>query len=280
MSEFFTTFEESMGVKEEISISCTFGPVAENGTGKNQKIGTDLEHGFTKEELLEGKRKIKKMGGISKLYDLNGLLKDVELPKNMPKPNPAYLLVMFGIVGKILKPQTNKDLTNELEKDEFYDKKKWMRGSVKNSRARICCCVADFSQNSDFSADPVLGTVHNFTKFPSLNLLRDANERIFGEKAKKLYCELNKYHHNKAGIGPHGDRERKLVICYKGGTKKMKLQFSWYYKFKRIGKLFEIEIGEGDGYVMSEYATGYNWLSSSIPTLRHCSGREKSKHTF
>ena len=155
-----------------------------------------------------------------------------------------------------------------------------MRGGVKNSRARLCCCVADFSQKSDFSVVPVLGTVHNFTKFPSLNLLRDANEQIFGEKAKKLYCELNKYHHNKAGIGPHGDRERKLVICYKGGTKKMKLQFSWYYKFKRIGKLFEIEIGEGDGYVMSEYATGYNWLSSSIPTLRHCSGREKSKHTF
>ena len=56
------------GAPLEISISCTFGPVAENGTGKNQKIGTDLEHGFTKEDLLEGKRKIpppflKKVGG-------------------------------------------------------------------------------------------------------------------------------------------------------------------------------------------------------------------------
>ena len=58
----------------------------------------------------------------------------------------------------------------------------------------------------------------------------------------------------------------------------MKLKFQWYYKHKRIGKMFEVEIGEGDAYAMSEFATGYNWKCSSFPTLRHSSGREKSKH--
>ena len=40
-------------------------------------------------------------------------------------------------------------------------------------------------------------------------------------------------------------RKEKLVICYKGGEKKMKLKFQWYYRHKRIGKMLEIELGEG-----------------------------------
>ena len=239
--------------KIDCSISCTFGPVAENGTGKNQKIGTDLETGFTKQELLDGKAKLKALGCTAKLYDLTKMLN--ELPKDVPTPNPAYLLVMFNVVDKILNPQTVSNLTTEIRSDELYDKKKWIRGGVKNSRARLCCCVSDFSQKANFSTTPVLGTVHNFTELPSLNRLREANGNIFGEKAQNFHCELNKYHHNKAGIGAHGDAERKAVICYKSGEKRMKLQFQWYYKFKKISKIFEVELGPGDGYVMSEYAT-------------------------
>lgn len=262
----------------EFSISCTFGPVAENGAGKNQKIGTDLEHGFTKEELLDAKKKLKSLGVKAKLYNLTNLLKGLKLPKDMPKPNLAYLLVAPKLIPAILAPHTEEDLTNELKADSLYDKKKWIRGGIKNSRARICCCVSDFSQHADYSAIPVLGTVHNFTSLRHLNRLRKANEEIFGEKAKNFHCELNKYHHNKAGIGPHGDAERKAVVCYKCGKRRMKLQFQWYWKFQKISQIFEIELGEGDCYVMSEYATGYNWKRSSIPTLRHSSGRENSTH--
>ena len=273
-------FEKMNHTANEFSISCTFGPVAENGTGKNQKIGKDLEHGFTKEELLEGEKKLNALDVKTKLFDLGDLLVGAELPKDMPKPNPAYLLVMFGVVNRVLgiHKKTARDLTNELKNDEMYDKKKWMRGKIKNCQARICCCVADFQQEADFSAVPMKGTVHNFKSLKGLNLLRGVNGIIFGPKAKSFYCELNKYHHDKSGIGFHGDAERKLVICYKCGDKRMKLKFQWYYRYKRIGKMFEVEIGEGDGYVMSEFATGYNWKSSSFPTLRHSSGREKSKH--
>ena len=262
------------------SISCTFGPVAENGTGKNEKIGKDLEHGFTKEEFLAAQTKLVALEVDAQIIDLGCLLVDEEIPEDMPKPNPAYLLVMKGVVGKVLKihKKTSQNLTNELKHDEMYDKKKYMRGAVKNCWARICCCVADFSQKADYSVIPVKGTVHDFKSLPLLNLLRNVNEIIFGPKAKKFYCELNKYHHDKAGIGFHGDAERKLVICYKCGDKRMKLKFQWYYRHKRIGKMFEVEIGEGDGYAMSEFATGYNWKCSSFPTLRHSSGREKSKH--
>ena len=52
-SAFETIAEKS--AENNFSISCTFGPVAENGTGKNQKIGKDLEKGLTKEELIKAK---------------------------------------------------------------------------------------------------------------------------------------------------------------------------------------------------------------------------------
>ena len=146
------------------SISCTFGPVAENGTGKNEKIGKDLEHGFTKEEFLAAQTKLVALEVDAQIIDLGCLLVDEEIPEDMPKPNPAYLLVMKGVVGKVLKihKKTSQNLTNELKHDEMYDKKKYMRGAVKNCWARICCCVADFSQKADFSVIPVKGTVHNF----------------------------------------------------------------------------------------------------------------------
>ena len=271
---------EKMSKTNNFSISCTFGPVAENGTGKNEKIGKDLEYGFTLQDFLAAHAKLNALDITCKIYNLKELLTDCELPEDMPEPNPAYLLVMGGVVDKVLKNNKKSagDLTNEIKDDEMYDKKKYMRGAVKNCRARICCCVADFSQKADYTVIPVKGTVHNFKNLKCLNLLRGINEIIFGPKAKKFFCELNKYHHDKAGIGFHGDAERKAVICYKGGNKSMKLMFQWYYKHKRIGRMFEIELNEGDGYAMSHFATGHNWKCSSFPTLRHSSGREKSKH--
>ena len=209
-------------------ISCTFGPVAENGTGKNEKIGTDLERGFNLPEFLAAHAKLDSLGVDAKIYNLGDLLIGVDLPEDMPKPNPAYILIMGGVVDSVLKihKKTALDLTNQLKDDKMYDKKKYMRGAVKNCWARICCCVADFSQKADYSVIPVKGTVHDFKSLPLLDLLRNVNEIIFGPKAKKFYCELNKYHHDKAGIGFHGDAERKLVICYKCGDKRMKIEIS------------------------------------------------------
>ena len=280
-SEISKNISKKISKINNCSISCTFGPVAENGTGKNEKIGKDLEYGFTLQEFLAAHAKLDSLGVDTKIYNLVDFLIGCDLPEDMPKANPAYLLIMRKVVDSVLNNHKKiaRDLTNELKNDEMYDKKKWMRGEVKNCRARICCCVADFSQKSDYSVVPVKGTVHDFKSLPVLNLLRGANKIIFGPKAEGFYCELNKYHHDKAGIGFHGDAERCAVICYKCGDKRMKLKFQWYYRHKRIGKMFEVEIGEGDGYAMSHYATGHNWKCSSFPTLRHSSGREKSKHT-
>ena len=87
----------------DFSISCTFGPVAENGTGKNEKIGTDLERGFNLQEFLAAHAKLDSLGVDAKIYNLGDLLIGVDLPEDMPKPNPAYILVMGGVVDSVLK---------------------------------------------------------------------------------------------------------------------------------------------------------------------------------
>ena len=99
---------------DNFSISCTFGPVAENGTGKNEKIGKDLEHGFTLEEFLAAHAKLDALNVDAKIYNLTDLLINAELPENMPKPNPAFLLTMGGVVDKVLKihKKSARDLTN------------------------------------------------------------------------------------------------------------------------------------------------------------------------
>ena len=48
----------------------------------------------------------------------------------------------------------------------------------------------------------------------------------------------------------------------------MVLKYNWY-GYKPVGKLFEIELNDGDGYLMSEKAVGNDWLKKKIYTLRH-----------
>ena len=91
-----------------------------------------MEHGFTKEEFLAAQTKLVALEVDAQIIDLGCLLVDEEIPEDMPKPNPAYLLVMKGVVGKVLKihKKTSQNLTNELKHDEMYDKKKYSGSAV------------------------------------------------------------------------------------------------------------------------------------------------------
>lgn len=55
----------------------------------------------------------------------------------------------------------------------------------------------------------------------------------------------------------------------------MPLHYQWFYQKLPIGKRVELSLDHGDLYIMSEYATGYNWKRRIIPTLRHAAGAEK-----
>ena len=92
----------------------------------------------------------------------------------------------------------------------------------------------------------------------------------------ELIAEGNLYRDNqKQGIGWHGDTERKLVIGARlGGS--MKLKFGWFFRGLPApqSKSHEIILNNGDIYVMSDKAVGYDWNMRSRYTIRHCAGGE------
>ena len=54
--------------------------------------------------------------------------------------------------------------------------------------------------------------------------------------------------------------------------------YSWYENSKRVGKKIELpQINEGDMYVMSDKAVGWDWKlrKNNRLTLRHAAGCEK-----
>jgi len=74
--------------------------------------------------------------------------------------------------------------------------------------------------------------------------------------------------------GGMGDSERKKVIAIRLGES-MPLYFQWFLNNKPVGHKIKLKLNHGDLYIMSEYATGYNWKKKFILTLRHAAGCKK-----
>jgi hypothetical protein len=100
------------------------------------------------------------------------------------------------------------------------------------------------------------------TIYRYLKRLQNKLPLIIGEKGNR-YFDINK-----CGIGWHGDGERKKVITFRLGVT-LPLKFQWFNQNKPIGDVLDIKVENGDMYIMSEHATGYNWKKSSLYSLRH-----------
>ena len=73
------------------------------------------------------------------------------------------------------------------------------------------------------------------------------------------------------GIGYHGDSERRKVIAIRiGGS--MPIHYQWFIKSRPIGGNVVIPLYDGDLYIMSEKAVGFDWKSNARYTLRHAAG--------
>ncbi len=82
---------------------------------------------------------------------------------------------------------------------------------------------------------------------------------FFGGKQKIWKLGGNLYYNNKkCGIGFHGDSERKRVIACSLGDRRP-IHWQWYHKSKPIRERIKFEIGNGDMYIMSEKASGFDW---------------------
>nr|QBK85171.1 MAG: uncharacterized protein LCDPAC02_03700 [Pithovirus LCDPAC02] len=180
----------------------------------------------------------------------------------------------------------------ELEYDtQYYDQR---RKKVLNKRARWNICFDDEEQEPDYEQGK--GTIISFQTLPVLNLFRNNlpifikdNSDINIEKITNLKAEGNLYYDiNKCGIGYHrkskrfsqeifnfdGDTERNIVIGIRLGET-LPLCYQWYYRCKRVGVRFKIDLEHGDIYIMSSKAVGNDWRKRSKITLRHSAGCEK-----
>jgi hypothetical protein len=109
--------------------------------------------------------------------------------------------------------------------------------------------------------------------------------REFGNQRNNLdnlVCELNFYFGRPlkpGGIGLHGDVERNLVFGGSIGTADRFVEWILYQKNRPVvdkstGKInvYRVRLRPGDGYIMSQYASGFNWDKPAGITIRHRAG--------
>lgn len=243
------------------AITLTLGDRAENNVGM-EKIGVLSKEGFTINDLEKVKKEIGDGADIVELKCDYG----EEIVKDK-----AYLLIIRDGVNKICDGRLN-----ELKKEQFGlkpDRYAYMYGRVVNKHARGNLCFDDVGHEADYENKK--GTVVGYDSVPMTKLLRERVGLMLGDKGKDLCCEGNYYYDiKKCGIGFHGDAERRKVVGIRLGDS-IPLHFQWFYKSESVGKRIKFELNDGDMYIMSDKAVGFDWRKKNIMTLRHAAGSDK-----
>jgi len=246
------------------TITLTFGDCAENHRGM-QAIGEKKNEGLKPIELLAAKIKFEEKGIKCEMVDLRDLLPEEE----REKADAAFILIARGGCD-IFAPK--EDVMKE-QTDLEWDKKAFMYGRVVNKKARHNLCYSDFEQSAEYEKGK--GTVVPFEKLPCLKKIRKELPDFLGEKTIDLQCEGNRYYDVKnTYIGFHGDTERRIVIAIRLGSD-FPMHFQWFKNSKPVGKLFTEILRNGDLYVMSEKAVGFDWKKKVVYTLRHAAGKKE-----
>ena len=164
----------------------------------------------------------------------------------------------------------------EQDKKVTYDKKYFdtRRSKTLNKRARYNIVFGD--EEVTPSSDYKQHSVKAFSNVPKLNKVRKKLKKFLGKKAKKLNAEGNEYYEDNSGIGFHGDAERKIVICLSLGSTSV-LRYQWRKPGDSIpfGPPVDLTLNHGDMYVMSEKATGGDWMKRSQYRVVHGAGSTK-----
>jgi hypothetical protein len=237
----------------------TFGDVAENHVGM-QKIGDLASHGYSIEQLVALYDRLTSMGLSCQIINLNEHL--------TIDAQPAAVLVISGGIQYILGQEDTSLLMAEHDNLPM-DKKALMYGRVVNKKARWNLCFAEEDQAPDYVAGK--GRIVSYNHIPYTSTIREAiaswTEDVLLNGEGNYYYDINK-----CGIGYHGDAERRKVFAFRMGAS-MPLYFQWYLNCKPIGERIKIELNDGDMYMMSEKAVGFDWKGDrKRPTLRHATG--------
>ena len=253
---------------DNCAITFTFCDRGENHTGM-QILGQDVKEGLNKEDLINAEKILNEYGFKTKLYDLRDLI--LEKPNNLiGKLDEAYVL----IIEEFCNEKRRKSILKENLKYKWDDKYYCIRRKkVLNKHARFNVCYDEKSQEADYENKK--GTIISYEDVPNIKKIKNALKVILGSKGQNLVCEGNLYYDiNKTGIGWHGDAERKIVFgCRIGKTHP--LCFKWWFQNRSFGKMLTLDLKDGDAYIMSEKAVGYDWKCSRIATIRHSAGCQK-----
>jgi hypothetical protein len=55
----------------------------------------------------------------------------------------------------------------------------------------------------------------------------------------------------------------------------MPLYYRWYQNSLPVSEPIKVTLNDGDMYIMSEKAVGFDWLKKKVATLRHATGCSK-----
>lgn len=235
----------------------TLGDQAENHVGM-QQIGKKADIGFTIEDLSAAQERFEEDGYKCELVMLHDVM-DGDV-------TPAAVLVIRDGAAAFADPDELFDEQEEVE----YDTKAFMYGRVVNKHLRHNVCFADYSQEPDYENKK--GRIVEYSEVPLLETIQKGLPKYLGEKAENLKIEGNFYYDiEKCGIKFHGDAERRKVVAIRLGNT-IPLHYQWFKDTKPVGERIKLDIEHGDIYVMSEKATGCDWLTKKIYTLRHAAG--------
>ena len=277
---------------EKETITLTFGEAGENHVGM-EMIGNKggVGDGFNLEDFLEIKAKIEErikvsedFNGSVELIDLKELIGQDLFVKNRKGEDTdvlvkdfvddAHILIVRNGVELFLGEGGCESLYEQMNGFE-WDRKYWdnRRQKVLNKHARANVCFDMEGQEPDYENKK--GKVVAYDDVLGVKNIRSGLHELIGEKGGNLICEGNRYFDlKKCGIGWHGDSERKKVLAFRIGAE-MPLKYKWFHNSKSLGEVCDISLKNGDMYIMSEKATGWDWKRRSLYTLRHSAGCDK-----
>jgi hypothetical protein len=255
-------------MKNNSTISITFGDVAENHKGM-QQVGKIADCGFDLNDLNIMKSWFESNNSKCELVGLHMFLEEKDRCGN-----EAYILIVKNGVNALLNDINGADKMLEEQNNLEKDKKAIMYGRVVNKHARHNLCFGDTNQEPNYYEGK--GRIYAFEEVPNLKRIRKKIYEMVGEKGNQLQAEGNYYYDSKkCGIGYHGDTERRKVFAIRLGES-IPLCYSWFKGGNKVGEIMRFDdLSHGDIYVMSEKTTGYDWKRKNIYTLRHAAGADK-----
>lgn len=243
----------------------TFGEVAILHVG-GAELGTMRSEGFSVAELDFVAKQLVAAGKEAEL-----LLVSDALPEPLRAANEAAVLVIrdgANVFG------ASADAMLAEQEGLQYDRKFYHTRQRKtmHKRARYNTVFGDEHESaSECFKQP---TVHAFP--PHLRAFRAGLAAVLGPKAVDLKAEGNHYFEPSSGIGFHGDSERKIVACLSLGSASC-LRYHWRLPGSSEHTLrgVDVVVRHGDVYVMSEKATGFDWMRRSLVRVVHAAGSAK-----